>query len=329
MNNTVLFVDDEQFILKSIRRLFSDRDVRLLTAGCADDALEILRNEQVAVIVSDNMMPGMRGIDLLAEMKTISPDTTKILMTAHADLSVAVDAINRGEVFRFIMKPWNDDILVSTVTEALNRYRLIRSLSSGDELTLRSLAHAIELKDPYTRGHSDRVAEYALMIADTFNLPDDLKRVIKFGSIIHDCGKIGVPENILNKRSSLSIEEYDIIKNHPRWGADVALQANLDPRVVNIILHHHEKYDGSGYPAGLKGDEIPLEVQIVTAADVYDALTSDRCYRKRYSDEKAARIMLEMKNVIFDPQVVDRFIHQCIGCSDEHFTGPGTAMIIP
>jgi putative nucleotidyltransferase with HDIG domain len=227
------------------------------------------------------------------------------------------------------MKPWNDRMLVSTVTEAVNRYRLVRSLRAGDELTLRSLAHAIELKDPYTRGHSDRVAEYALMIADTFNLPDDLKRVIKFGSIIHDCGKIGVPENILNKRSSLSIEEYDIIKNHPRWGADVALQANLDPRVVNIILHHHEKYDGSGYPAGLKGDEIPLEVQIVTAADVYDALTSDRCYRKRYSDEKAARIMLEMKNVIFDPQVIDRFIHQCIGCSDKHFTGPGTAKIIP
>lgn len=317
MPETVLFVDDEKMILESVDGLFIDHDIRILTAASADEALNIFEKEEVAVIVSDYSMPGMKGIELLTKVKERSPDTLKILMTAHADLGIAVDAINEGEVFRFIMKPWNVQHMISTVHEAVKRYEIVQSLKNIDEATFLSLAQTIELKDPYTRGHCERVAHYALMIAEELGLPEETKETIKFGSWLHDCGKIGVPEKILNKEGSLTETEFDIIKKHPRWGADVAKQANLPQMIHNIILYHHERHDGTGYPTGIKGKEIPLESRIVAVADVYDALTSARSYRDKYSFDKAIKIMIAMRETVFDPEIIDIFIEKCMRFSKD------------
>jgi putative nucleotidyltransferase with HDIG domain len=310
--NTVLFVDDENSILNSIDRIFIDSDIRILKADTVQKALDIVSQADIAVIVSDNQMPGMNGIDLLSMVKEISPDTSRILMTGHTDLETAVNAINSGEVFRFIIKPWQNDSLIKSVQDALEQYRIIHTLKSTDENTLLSLAEAVELKDGYTRGHCERVAEYALMIASEISMSDEAIKAIRHGSWLHDCGKIGVPEDILNKTSSLDPDEFEIIKNHPKWGADVAKKAAMSRLILNIIHFHHERYDGSGYPAGLKEDEIPFEVRIVTVADVYDALTSNRPYRDKYSIDKTMEIMRIMRGSVFDPDILDLFLDMCV-----------------
>jgi len=308
ISKTVLFVDDEASVLNSIERLFIDSNLKMLKALGADEALALFKKEDIAVIISDSQMPGMKGTELLAKVRVISPDTLRMLMTAHADLAVAVDAINKGEVFRFITKPWDDDVLVRTVLEAIDRYQIVLSLKNHDESRLLSLAQTIELKDHYTHGHCERVACYALVIAAVLGLSEGAKRDLKYGCWLHDCGKIGFPERLLNRKGTFDPEEFEIIKQHPVWGADVARQARLPETVVKIILHHHERYNGTGYPTGIQNAEIPLEARIVTVADVYDALTTDRPYRKSYSGEKVLSTMLSMKESIFDPDLVDIFL---------------------
>ncbi len=304
-DDIVLLVDDERNILNSIERLFSEDDLSILKAGNAEEALELVRNRNIAVLVSDNHMPGMKGIDLLSTVRTVSPDVVRILMTAYADLPTAIEAINRGEVFRFIVKPWDDDDFIRTVKEGIDRFRIVRALKRADEATLLSLARTIELKDKYTKGHCDRVASYAVAIAGALNLPGETVRDIRYGGWLHDCGKIGIPGSILNKPGALDDDEFDLIKKHPAWGADVARQAQLSQVIVNIILHHHERFDGKGYPSGIGGTDIPVEARIVAVADVFDALTSDRSYRKAYSMKKGMEIIRSMRGSSFDPEIAD------------------------
>ncbi len=308
MNEAVLFVDDEEHVLSSVARVFLDAPLRVLLADCAARALEIVSAEDIAVLVSDNLMPEIKGVELLDRVKRLSPNTVKILMTGHADIPTAIDAINRGEVFRFIEKPWDNAALLSTVTEGVERYRLLKSLRANDETVTRSLAQTIELKDPYTRGHCDRVASYALLMAKTLLLSPEAQKEIIYGSWLHDCGKIGVPEAILNSPNSLTELEWESIRKHPVWGADVARQAQLPQSVVNIIMFHHERWDGGGYPSGAAGSEIPLEARIVTIADVFDAMTSDRPYRKALPRDKARDILASLAWKMLDPELTELFL---------------------
>ena len=309
MKESVLFVDDNNFTLEVVKGLLgSSDDFRLLTAGSAVEALQIIRNEEIAVVVSDNIMPVISGLEFLSSLKKISPDTVKILMSAYADLASALAAINRSEVYRYILKPWNDEELISTVRDALNRYHLTQAMHRDDEDVLRSLAQTIELKDPLTRGHCDRVAVYAMLIAERYGLSRIMLREIKYGSWLHDCGKIGIPELILNGRGGLSNDQFETMKQHSYWGADVAAKANLSQMTRNIIHYHHERYDGTGYPSGLKGEEIPLEARIVSVADVFDALTSERPYRQSFSREETISKISALSGASLDPQFVDIFL---------------------
>lgn len=307
MAEDILFVDDETYILDIVRQLFRERGMEILTADQAHSALDLVKSREIAVLVADNHMPGMRGLDLLSRVKVLSPDTVKILMSGFADLETALEAINRAEVYRFVVKPFDNTQLVAIVEDALERYRLVKSILRGDHSTMRSLVHALELKDPYTRGHSERVAAYAVMIARHMGLDDDTREAIRYGSWLHDCGKIGVSENILNYEGPLDEAEIHVIHNHPVWGAEVARTGHLSHTIVNIILSHHERYDGKGYPLGLKGEEIPLEARIVSVADVYDALTTERPYRSAYTPERALELLDSMKGNVLDPGLVDRF----------------------
>ena len=304
----ILFVDDEKQILRSIERLFIGSNYRVLTTDDSDEAIEIVAAENVGVVFSDQCMPKMKGVELLSRIKTASPDTVKILMTGYADLATAVAAINTGEVFRFIMKPWDNASLTATAEEALARFSLCRSLSRADEATLLALAETIELKDPLTQGHCKRVAAYSLRLAESLGLVREVKRRIRSGAWLHDCGKIGVPESVLNHPGTLSPPEVETIKRHPQWGAEVVRLAHMAPEIVNIVLCHHEKYDGTGYPQRLKAEAIPLEARIVAIADMYDAMTSDRPYKSKISREDAFYELKQQRGSGLDPLLTDRFI---------------------
>jgi response regulator RpfG family c-di-GMP phosphodiesterase len=306
---TVLFVDDEHSIRNAIERMYLERDdVRCLFAASGLEGLEILKQEEVWVVVSDYLMPGMRGIEFLSKAKGLRPETIRIMMTAYADLTVAIDAINKSEAYRFVTKPWNNQELMDTVDEALMRYQLIQSLGCEDETVYLSLAQTVELKDPYTKGHCDRVARYAVALARAAGLSEESISDIKHGSWLHDCGKIGVPEGVLNFPGHLSEDDLETVMQHPRWGSEVARQARMSETVVNIILYHHERYDGKGYPSGLAGGHIPVEARIVAIADVFDALFSDRPYRKAYDFDKVIEILHEMTEEHFDPRLMELFL---------------------
>jgi len=307
MQEAILIVDDNRLILESLSELLKDEGVRLLTANDAQEATALVREEEIAVILCDNIMPGMSGLDFLTCLTTISPNTIKILMSAFADLPTVLTAINRSEVFRYVLKPWHDAEMTAAVREGLRRYKLVQAMRKEDEDILRSLAQAIELKDPSTRGHCDRVAIYALMIAEALQVPREIQREIKYGSWLHDCGKIGISEVILNGTGQLTRQEFETMKMHSFWGADVAAKANLSQVARNIIHYHHERFDGTGYPDGLSGKDIPIEARIVAVADVYDALTNDRPYRKSYPMAEAMEIMAGMQESTFDPEISGLF----------------------
>lgn len=307
MIRTVLFVDDEANILSAVKRLFMDENIEIITAESGRTALDIITSLPVAVIVSDFLMPNMTGIEFLERAKILVPESIRILMTGFADMQAAIDAINRGEVSRFITKPWQNEALKNTVLDAVNRYNVAAEMKTADESTLLSLAQTIELKDPYTRGHCDRVAQYAVNTARLLALSDEDCRHLRHGSWLHDCGKIGVPESILNFNGPLSDEQMRVMQNHSRWGAEVARLARLPEAVVNIILNHHERFDGTGYPQGLRGEEIPYLARIVSIADFYDALSSDRPYRRAVPHEKAFGILYESRAKYVDPDILDVF----------------------
>lgn len=304
----ILFVDDSKLTLQLSRDLFLSKGIEILTAGSAEEALELFKLQEIAVVVSDNHMPGMSGLEFLSQLRGVSPDTVKILISAYVDLPTALSAINNSEVFRYLVKPWKDEEILAAVKEGLRRYRINQTLRREDESVLRSLAQTIELKDPSTKGHCDRVAVFALMIAEAMKIPKEIQRQIKYGSWLHDCGKIGVSEFILNSEKRLTADEFETMKMHTDWGADLAEKAQLSEVARNIIHHHHERFDGTGYPSGLAGEEIPLETRIVSAADIYDALTMDRPYRKGYPCAEARQMIRALSGSSLDPKVVEVFM---------------------
>jgi len=315
-----MFVDDEPWVLTAFQRIFDDTSYRCFYCSSPAEALELAKTETVWVVVSDNQMPGMTGIEFLNRMRKISPDTVRIMMTAYANLAVAISAINQSEAFRFITKPWDNEELLSLVEEGIARYDILNSMRSRDESRYRSLAQTVELKDPYTRGHCDRVADYAERLARAAGVEEPLITCIRHGSILHDCGKIGVPEEVLNFPGKLTLEEFEIIKQHPDWGTQVAREANLPEAVVNVILYHHERGDGSGYTAGLSGKAIPLEARIAAIADVFDALTSDRPYRKGNTIGDATAILNGLTGL--DNELLEIFNRTVISeLTDQYPTG--------
>ncbi|WP_239027593.1 HD-GYP domain-containing protein [Geomonas diazotrophica] len=329
----VLFVDDNKLILQASVDLFRSQGIDLLTASNAAEALELFRHHEIAVVVSDNRMPGMSGLDFLTELRRLSPDTVKVLISSYVDLATALAAINNSEVFRYLLKPWKEQEILDVVQEGLRRYRTVQVMRREDEAVLRSLAQTIELKDPSTKGHCDRVAVYALLIADAMGLSKESLRQIKYGSWLHDCGKIGVSELILNGSGRLNEDEFETMKLHTDWGADLAEKARLSEVAKNIIRHHHEKYDGTGYPLGLKGEAIPLEARIVSVADVYDALTMDRSYRRRYPYAEAREMVRSMSGEALDPGIVAVFLKVVpegpLPCSEELLGVPDPVLVDP
>jgi len=306
-------VDDDQEMLASARRVLGKR-FNLVTAGSGIQALDRLREEgPFGLVVSDLQMPGMDGIALLGQVRVISPDTVRIMLTGKADRERLIEAINNGYLFRFLEKPVSHDQLVLAVEEGLKQYRLVlaekelfaarkqHKLLTG---VVRGFVRLMEARDPYTAGHQERVADLASAIAREMGLPPRTVEVIESAGTIHDIGKLYVPAEFLNRPGKLSEVEFQIIKEHPKVGYSVLREVEFDMPVAEYVHQHHERINGKGYPQGLKGDAIHLEARILSVADVVEAMSSHRPYRAALGLEAAMDEIKRGKGRIYDSDVV-------------------------
>jgi putative nucleotidyltransferase with HDIG domain len=345
-DHSVLFVDDEVNILKAIQRLLRHGSWNVLTASRPREALEIIEREPVQVVVSDQRMPEMSGVDFLAQVRERHPDLVRMMLTGYTEMTIAVEAINRGEIYRLITKPWNDEELKATLRQAFDHFDLKHEIRRLNQLTreqnlklqdmnrnlegkvrdrtkqlaekhlelrvayiqtIRALAEAVDAKDAYTRGHSERVGVYASKMARELGLPRDLIERVYISGLLHDVGKIGVRDSVITKPDRLTPDEYEEIKAHPEIGARILQPVEFLADVVPCVRHHHEWYDGSdrGYPDRLRGDRIPLPSRIILVADTVEAMTSDRPYRRGLALEAVVQELHKYAGSQFDPHCVD------------------------
>ncbi|HUK22709.1 MAG TPA: HD domain-containing phosphohydrolase [Gemmatimonadales bacterium] len=321
-----LVVDDEPRLRRVLVRLLEGEGFQCQEASSGTEALELMQKEPAPLVISDLRMPHMDGVTLLREIVARWPDTAVIVVTAVAEVESAVACLQLGAL-DYVAKPFHLDEVRARVTQALDKRRLIlenRSYQQQledrvkvqarriEEIFLegvQALAQALEEKDAYTRGHSARVAHYAVGIARQLKLESDVVDTIALGAELHDVGKIGVREAVLYKAGKLTDEEYRHIMEHTVIGARILGPLLRDaPAALAIVRSHHERYGGSGSPDGLKGKDIPFEARVVTVADSFDAMTSARPYRPALSVQQAVRELQEGKNVQFDEQIVDAFL---------------------
>jgi len=291
-NPKVLLVDDEPRNLKYLEALLIPLHYDVIKVSNGKDALSVVSKVDIDLILLDVMMPGMDGYEVCHRLK--SSERTRlipiVMVTALDDMEAKIKGIDNG-VDDFISKPFNKMELLTRVKTLINVKSLNNNLISL-ESTLFSLAMAVEAKDKYTSGHIWRVSELAVALSKKTGLSEKRIQEIKFGGIIHDLGKIGVSKDILNKPGRLSPEERDIMQNHPNIGYNICLPLKKTlGMALEIVRYHHEKLDGSGYPDGLKENEIPIGAKIMAVVDIYDALVSDRPYRKGMTNDQALEIV--------------------------------------
>ena len=317
VQHKILVVDDEDANLRLLKRVLG-REYVVLEAQSGDEGIKHLESNEVSLIISDQRMPGMTGVQLLEKSRDIQPDAIKMLLTGYTDLDALIGAINDGRVYKYIQKPWDAEELKLTVRRALESYDLKKhndwlldelksAMTELEELsmgTIRALADALDAKCDYTAGHSLRVSRFSVVIGKKLGLTDDELRDIELGGILHDIGKIGVPESILWKPDKLNKEEKEIMARHPVKSAQIIGELKGLKRAREYVRHHHEYFDGSGYPDGLAGDDIPIGARLIMVSDAYDAMTTDRPYREAIGHDKAMEELKRMSGKQFDPDVV-------------------------
>ena len=308
VSGTILVADDQAANRELLDELLSSEGFNVLTAADGTAALEHLNLVNVDLVLLDVMMPELNGFEVCARIKA-NPDTYLIpvvLVTALSDKQDRIEGIRAGA----------DDFLTRPVdrTELLTRVRsLIKLKHHTDELeraesVLFSLARSIEGKDPYTHGHCERLMNYSASLGEHLGLPQEQIVALRRAGIVHDVGKVAVPDAILLKPSKLTPEEWKLMKEHPIVGERICAPLKSFRAVLPIIRHHHEKLDGSGYPDGLRGEAIPLTARILTVVDVYDALTTERPYKPAFSITDALKTMKqEVAKGWWDPQIFEEF----------------------
>jgi response regulator RpfG family c-di-GMP phosphodiesterase len=322
-----LVVDDEARLRQALVRLMQGEGFTCFEAGSGTAALELLAREPVALVLSDVCMPEMDGTELLKQIRANYPDIAVVMITAIAEVELAVELLGLGAM-DYLTKPFVLEEVRARVAQALEKRRLIREnreyqlrleervhaqaqrLEDLFLASIQSLAEALELKDPYTRGHSVRVSRYAAAISVAMNLDGETTRQIELGGHLHDIGKIGVREAVLNKEGPLTSDEYEHIMTHPVLGWRILQPLLTDATVaLNVVRSHHERFDGRGVPDGLPGARIPLEARITAVADSFDAMMSWRPYRRGGLTYEAALDELRRNSgTQFDPDVAATFI---------------------
>jgi len=347
MKPNILIVDDEQVIREVLTEKLTNAGYQCVTAGNSSEALRKLETDNTfSLVLSDIDMPGQNGISLLRDIKSRSNDIDVVMVTGVVDIDTAVQAIRLG-ASDYITKPFNLDEVVITVERTLDKRRLIREnreyqvslerkveertievrrkseeverlyrelkiafeqIRSTYDTTLEALMEALDTRDTETQGHSRRVSEYTVSVAKRLAVQEPELTQMKWGALLHDVGKIGVPDAILRKPGPLTPEEWVEMRKHPELGRRILAGIRFLDGAVPIVYCHQERYDGTGYPRGLKGDQIPLGARIFAVVDTLDAMTMNRPYRKALPYERARQEVIQFAGVQFDPRVVDAFL---------------------
>lgn len=310
---TILLVDDEEDNLALMNRTLRN-NFNIFKTTSPLEGLKILEDKSIDLIISDHKMDEMDGVQFLKKSCEIQPQAVRLLVTAYSDSQILIDAINLGKVYRYIKKPWDPSELVVTVNAAIeynqlrrDNDRLIYDLKGLFSGTIKAIIEALDAKDSFTMGRSRRVTLIALKMAKYFNLPIEEIGKLELAGLLHDIGMIGVPEDILNKTSELSPEEFEIIKKHVEHGVKILEDIKQLKEVVEIIKYHHERYDGKGYPYGITNEQIPFNAKIISIADTYDGLVSNRSYREGLNHEEALKQIVNQTGTQFDPTIVKAF----------------------
>ncbi|ACU90722.1 HD domain-containing phosphohydrolase [Desulfomicrobium baculatum] len=308
---TVLLIDDERMNRLIVGDYLRDSGYAVLEAESSSEGLRIFDNARPDIVITDLRMPGGDGNQVVTRLQNVAPDTPVIIISGTASLEEALCTLREG-ASDFITKPVREMDRIKHAIEAamkkahLNREnRLVKTaledaiqqhthdlrdlnakLKNALESTVNALGVIVAQKDPYTAGHNDRVARIAMALGHAMALPQNRIETLRVAGNLHDIGKISVPEEILNKPGRLTPEEYEQVKIHPETGFDILKDIPFHGPVAEIVLQHHERYDGTGYPRGLKGNETLLETRILSVADIYEALTSDRPYRRGLPHEQ-------------------------------------------
>ncbi len=329
----ILVVDDEETIREIVCSMLKGANFQPRQAASGIEALAILESgDEFDLVLSDLMMAEMDGIALLERSKERFPDMPFVMVTAMNDISVALQALRNG-AYDYLLKPFEREQLLATVRRALEHRRLKRendayrmnlealvtartqqwkvalaNLEKSYDMTLEALGNALDFKDAETEGHSRRVTAYTIAIAKKMGLQNEEIRIIARGAFLHDIGKIAIPDAILNKPAKLTPDETELMKEHAYKGYQLVSQIPFLAEAAEIVYAHQEKYDGTGYPRGLKGDQIPLGARIFAVADTLDAMTMTRAYRAAQSFQAARAEIKAWSGRQFDPGIVEVYL---------------------
>ena len=306
---TIMVIDDDPININLIRDVMSGDAYRIVGAGSGEEGLALIKETRPDLILLDVIMPGMSGYEVLEAIKKdrefrLIPI---IMITALYGQEDRLKGLDMG-VDDFISKPVNVFELRARIKNLLKLRAYINELEHAEQVIF-SLARAVEAKDKYTEGHCERLSSLAEELGQKLGMEGEDLTILKRGGILHDIGKIAIPESILLKPGPLTKEEFEVIKTHPEEGERICAPLKSLRPALPTIRHHQERYNGSGYPDGLKGEEIPIHARIIGIVDCFDALTTKRPYRDALSDEEAIRIMQEeTERGLWDPEIMDVFL---------------------
>jgi len=332
LKGNILIADDEDMIRELINITLSKEGFTCFQAASAEEGLEIINSHTLDLALLDIMMPGRSGIDLLKDIKQTTPDTTVLMITAMNDMDTALSCIHFGAE-DYITKPFNLDRVLLTVKNTLEKRRLVLEnkqyqanleqkvreqtevirtvmgdINQAYEHTLVALIRALDAREKEVGSHSERVMAYACLLAEAAGITQEERVIIGKGSLLHDIGKIGVSDNILLKPAKLDEEEWKVMRTHPSIGYDILSGIRYFAGAADLVLSHHERWDGTGYPKGVAGEAIPISARIFSLVDTLDAMTSDRPYRKALPFQAVLDEVVRCCGQQFDPRLVDIFL---------------------
>ena len=321
-NYKIIAVDDEEGIIDSLSIFLKRSGYDFTGVTNPQEAIEKVRNEHYDLMILDFIMTPFHGDQVVEEIRKFNKELYILLLTGHKDLAPPLETIKRLDIQGYCEKSDKFDqllLLIESGIKSIAQMNEIKKINAELKSTyemlekaylesIETLRYTVEAKDTYTRGHSDRVSALSVLIGKTVGLSDEDIRTLQIGGLFHDIGKIGVPDTILQKESKLTDDEYSEIKNHPSIGAHILSTASIFKDIIPIVKHHHERYDGHGYPSQLAGNDIPYLARITAIADTFDAMTSKRSDRDALPLEKVISEFERCKGTQFDPELTDVFL---------------------
>lgn len=318
----IMILDDEKKNVERLTNYFSNLNFNIISYTNSEEAVEYLRNQKVDLLIVDFILKPLTCFETLNIINKLENKPYILLMVEHDDLIPSLDIIEQFSIQTYWEKNKKIEqlyLLVQSALKTVEQSKIINTITNDLKVSqkkleklyldsMKTLRYTVELNDNYSKGHSARVSELSVLIGKYMNLPEKLINDLKVGGLFHDIGKIGISDNILLKTSKLSNEEYAEIKNHPTIGKNILSNSNIFDDIIPIVLYHHERYDGTGYPENLKGENIPLLARITAVADTFDAMTSKRSYRDAIPLENVKNEFKKFSGTQFDPKIADIFI---------------------